>query len=1161
MNKFIESALLIPINTEENLIYITNSITSLGESLLSSIRSSNSFKKNSKSSKPSLLNLSYSLINTARHSLLKLESFVKRSLKQSLTIFPFKLFEETSFNCTKASIFFDSNHSTLSLLLMQNILSSKRLAMKKLHHIQRSTKNKLIAKKLNSIMNQEDFDSKIVFRMIRKKSTPVRPNFILQPNPSKPHSPSIITQENLVIEAVHNHHSAIFKNTNSNSSVSDLLINVPTIPSNYLQSKPDFSSNNIKQFILSRSDTSPGVDGITYSLFKFLIKRTNSKILDLLSSIFNFCYQHSVLPEKWKEGITHLIPKDQTFYNLNNWRPITLLNTMYKTYTLILNQALQITLTSSNIIPNEQCGFLPNKDTSVAVNSYLEVLKLSNLLKLPLHVMYIDFSKAFDTIQHSVLLEVLTHLKIESTMIKAIFSLLKGAWTRFLTQYGPTQPVEFQVGTKQGDPISPLLFLICLLPLQWSLKQLKINVNLFCSINHLCFADDLLLMASSVNHLNQLYKLVEQFSSQSGLTINPLKSAYSSLNDNTSYNPTFLNQPIKKISSSSNYKYLGLWINLKLNWSFLLKEEEKKYSNKLHIIISKHYLSTKLKIKLINTVAQTPLAYILQFILLSPSTCNRLDKETISLLNKDIHMPKNSTPMDWHTYRGLKSFKSLAHSRYLSSKLDRGLNSLTPFVSQVIMATQCIFPTTPPSFLLPSVKETLNELNLTLTKTTPCPSQTFQLPNFPDTPAFFWTDASLIITPTQIKGAGAIWSPIYGSNIVPMFGYPSSTHFELQTIDFLLKSTLNIPLIHIFTDSLPSIQTISSFPHLNHSKQLKLEAYPTLKSITTILQLRKSLNFKEEFFHVNSHLLDKKKPLNAEKKLKAMKLKFPNNWEEILQGNQIVDRLAYHNIKPISAYPLTNSNLPPFIITDSPNFSICTNKIINKLFQQKMLDQWKKHAPKRSEWFFSQDIDLSGTKILPSNLTDHLQRITQSLLPTRERLHKFFIRPNHIIHPVKLAHLRKIYNSDSCHLCTQGNLQMIDNHQHILSSCSLALEMDLRLKSSLSQLIRHYSYQTGGLFSPAPSLIPEKWIARGQIPKSFRTSVSQLKSKFTVNSLIQAVTLLTSIVAKAKWTLKCHSIYHPEDNIAQILAKPQFNYLTSESLFKQAVSLLSQERQ
>ena len=105
------------------------------------------------------------------------------------------------------------------------------------------------------------------------------------------------------------------------------------------------------------------------------------------------------IPSSWKKGLTSLIPKhDNTSFN--NWRPITLLNTLYKGLTLILNQHVQHLLINNHIIPQEQCSFNRAQDTSSAIITYLETIKLSKKLQSPLHAIYIDFKAAFDLVQH-----------------------------------------------------------------------------------------------------------------------------------------------------------------------------------------------------------------------------------------------------------------------------------------------------------------------------------------------------------------------------------------------------------------------------------------------------------------------------------------------------------------------------------------------------------------------------------------------------------------------------------------------------------------------------------------------------------------------------------------------------------------------------------------
>ncbi len=85
---------------------------------------------------------------------------------------------------------------------------------------------------------------------------------------------------------------------------------------------------------------------------------------------------------------------------MNNFQPIALLSIKYKIYTAIINYKLNQIIEKNELISKKQAGFKPNMDTSLNVNSLINVINHSNINKKKLHIMYIDFSKAYNSVQH-----------------------------------------------------------------------------------------------------------------------------------------------------------------------------------------------------------------------------------------------------------------------------------------------------------------------------------------------------------------------------------------------------------------------------------------------------------------------------------------------------------------------------------------------------------------------------------------------------------------------------------------------------------------------------------------------------------------------------------------------------------------------------------------
>lgn len=85
---------------------------------------------------------------------------------------------------------------------------------------------------------------------------------------------------------------------------------------------------------------------------------------------------------------------------------------------------------------------------------------------LPLYTQYVDLRKAFDSVQHWTLEKIMTHMNLPILLKENILSMIEYSTIRIKTTHGETDTIDILTGTKQGDPISPTLFLIYLIPLQ-----------------------------------------------------------------------------------------------------------------------------------------------------------------------------------------------------------------------------------------------------------------------------------------------------------------------------------------------------------------------------------------------------------------------------------------------------------------------------------------------------------------------------------------------------------------------------------------------------------------------------------------------------------------------------------------------------------------------
>ena len=595
----------------------------------------------------------------------------------------------------------------------------------KIHNLSRNINQNTIKNKIQSILSNDDLSTKLIYKIIKNKKEFNQINYVV----TSETPPKIEPDPDKISEFIFQHYNNTFSNNTEPKPLNYWLNHTPSIPFTD-HSLPLISSEITKNILSHKTSTAPGPDLIKYDIFKFLALH-NSCIFDILSTLYTKMIQFCYIPNSWKQGSTILLPKpDNNFFN--NWRPITLLNTLYKGLTTIINDHIQSFLTNNQLLPKEQCGFNKNKDTSTAIITYLETIKLTKNLKIPLHSIYIDFKAAFDSVQHWTIASILTHIKINPTLKDFILYIMSNCHTKFISQNLSTPPVHLKKGVKQGNPLSPTLFLIYLLPLQWFL--IHNNKKSISNINHLCYADDMLLIAHSRNEIENMFGNLAIYTYYTDMSINNSKSQYTYINDSpqpnfqmniTNNNNTFtISLPTEK--KDSNYKYLGLNINLDLNFSPLINTLIEKYKNTICLIMNKKYLGLNLIIKLINTVAIPKIAYSMNFIKWLNQLLDDLDNFNISTLCQKFQYPNISPNGYWFLIKKLLSIKEINFKRYLSSHLDRTMEDDTTFKVNITSYNHIIKPIYMETYI-PPTSHCLKNLNIEIIKTNQNPSQSINI--------------------------------------------------------------------------------------------------------------------------------------------------------------------------------------------------------------------------------------------------------------------------------------------------------------------------------------------------------------------------------------------------------------------------------------------------
>ena len=318
-------------------------------------------------------------------------------------------------------------------------------------------------------------------------------------------------------------------------------------------------------------------------------KNVNSKLL--LHRFFNLCFSSGLNPTDWDYSDIKPIPKKGKDQRdpLNN-RCITIMCCVAKLYSRILNTRLQKYLESNKILVEEQNGFRASRSCIDHIFVLCTILRNRKLSGQDTFLSFIDFQKAFDSVDRNFLLYKLSQIGIHGPMYYAISSLYNNPRSRIILNYYETSYFDCPIGVKQGDCLSPTLFAIYINDLALEIKSsnigLKIDNNLL--VNILLYADDIVLLAENENDLQSLLFLVQNWCKKWRLEVNLSKTNILHVRNSRKIQSKFVflfnNRPV---TYCKHYSYLGITLNEFLDFKFTCQVQADSAGRALSSIITK----------------------------------------------------------------------------------------------------------------------------------------------------------------------------------------------------------------------------------------------------------------------------------------------------------------------------------------------------------------------------------------------------------------------------------------------------------------------------------------------------------------------------------------------------------------------------------------------
>ena len=375
---------------------------------------------------------------------------------------------------------------------------------------------------------------------------------------------------------------------------------------------PSEISSAIKKLSNGKSS---GIDGIPSEFYK----NTLHDIVPVLHKLFNTVFSTGNFPSIWSQSVICPIFKSGSKKNPANYRGISITTSMYKIFSCIINKRLYEWAEATHKIDEAQAGFRQNYSTIDNLFTLQAIIqKYLSKQGRRFYCLYVDFSRAFDKVNHSSLFECLKRLGIHGNFLRTLIGMYSNILSCVKADTGLTELFRCNVGTRQGDCTSTTIFSLFINQLCSRLREgcrngIFINENMQ-DIVCLMFADDIANCSDTVINLQNQLNIINQFCSDTGMEINLSKTEVivfrngGPLRANEKW---FLGK--ERIKTSSCYKYMGLYFTPTLSWS---SAQEKLASQGKKAILSIYnfqrsfgYFAHKDLFKLFDSIVKPILCY------------------------------------------------------------------------------------------------------------------------------------------------------------------------------------------------------------------------------------------------------------------------------------------------------------------------------------------------------------------------------------------------------------------------------------------------------------------------------------------------------------------------------------------------------------------------
>ena len=299
-----------------------------------------------------------------------------------------------------------------------------------------------------------------------------------------------------------------------------------------------------------KNSKAPGEDEILVEI----IRAGGEIALRKIKELFDAVLRTQTAPKQWKNATITLILKKGDKKDHVNYRPISLLSHIYELLMKVLKNGLSSSLGEHQ--PPEQAAYRRGFSIIDHLHAVTQVLEKTTEYNIPLYMAFVDYEKAFDSIQHRAVFEALRAHGVQEKYINIMKETYADGTAQIRTEKlsGKTKIMK---GVRQGDTLSPVMFTA-------AVEEIFKRTNIEAGINingerlsNLRFADDIILPAESKEKLKDMLEDLNNEGKRGGLTLNKMKTKIMCNEVARSRLRTGVTIDGEQLEEVTEYKYLG----------------------------------------------------------------------------------------------------------------------------------------------------------------------------------------------------------------------------------------------------------------------------------------------------------------------------------------------------------------------------------------------------------------------------------------------------------------------------------------------------------------------------------------------------------------------------------------------------------------------------